>query len=246
MLDKGNFKVEFNLPEIVVVGDQSSGKSSVLESISRISLPKGEGMVTRCPLKIQLRNTTGEECALIWTGDENESQAVRVDLANISSVIDQKQKDMTQVGGKISSEPIYLRINKHNFFDLTLVDLPGLVYVDKLGPLIKGLYEKFIKNPNAIVLYVTSATTDLTTGQSMEIIDDIDSEWQRTLTIITKIDGRDGSFTNKFRTVDKGLGAICVRNRSQAELNEGISFNEVLNREQVILADPDFAEIPEE
>ena len=50
VLEKGAHKVEFDLPIIVVIGDQSSGKSSVLESISRISLPKGEGMVTRCPL----------------------------------------------------------------------------------------------------------------------------------------------------------------------------------------------------
>jgi len=59
------------LPMIVVIGDQSSGKSSVLESISRIALPKGEGMVTRCPLVMQLRNTEGAECAEIWTGEEN-------------------------------------------------------------------------------------------------------------------------------------------------------------------------------
>ena len=63
VLDKGTYKVDFNLPIIVVIGDQSSGKSSVLESISRISLPKGEGMVTRCPLIMQLRNTEGEEFA---------------------------------------------------------------------------------------------------------------------------------------------------------------------------------------
>jgi GTP-binding protein EngB required for normal cell division len=44
------------LPQIVVVGSQSTGKSSVLESIvGRDFLPRGSGIVTRCPLVLQLR-----------------------------------------------------------------------------------------------------------------------------------------------------------------------------------------------
>lgn len=164
VLGKGEHKVEFNLPVIVVIGDQSSGKSSVLESISRITLPKGEGMVTRCPLVMQLRNTEQEECAQIWTGNEQQENAEKVDLANIGPIIDAKQREMTAVGGKISREPIYLRINKQNFFDLTLVDLPGLTYLEGLGPFIQSVYSEFIKNPNSIILYVTSAMTDLVTG----------------------------------------------------------------------------------
>ena len=39
---------KIELPAIVVVGDQSSGKSSVLESISGIALPRGTNIVTRC------------------------------------------------------------------------------------------------------------------------------------------------------------------------------------------------------
>ena len=43
------------LPSIVVVGSQSSGKSSVLESIiGRECLPRGTGIVTRRPLILQL------------------------------------------------------------------------------------------------------------------------------------------------------------------------------------------------
>ena len=54
------------LPQIVVVGSQSSGKSSVLESlVGRDFLPRGAGMCTRRPLLLQLlHNTEG--------GDANE------------------------------------------------------------------------------------------------------------------------------------------------------------------------------
>ena len=54
-----------NSTRIVVVGDQSHGKSSLLEALSGVDLPRGEDIKTRVPLLMQLRNTVGEEHALI-------------------------------------------------------------------------------------------------------------------------------------------------------------------------------------
>ena len=48
-----------NLPSIVVVGDQSSGKSSVLEAISGVNLPRGDGIMTRVPIQLRLRKSRG-------------------------------------------------------------------------------------------------------------------------------------------------------------------------------------------
>lgn len=44
------------LPKIVVVGDQSAGKSSLIEAISEIKVPRDAGCCTRCPLQINLKN----------------------------------------------------------------------------------------------------------------------------------------------------------------------------------------------
>lgn len=47
------------LPKIVVVGGQSSGKSSVLEAVvGRDFLPRGTGIVTRRPLELQLETAS--------------------------------------------------------------------------------------------------------------------------------------------------------------------------------------------
>ncbi|KAK7117632.1 hypothetical protein R3I94_023005 [Phoxinus phoxinus] len=46
------------LPTIAVIGDQSSGKSSVLEALSGVALPRGSGIVTRCPLELRLKKVT--------------------------------------------------------------------------------------------------------------------------------------------------------------------------------------------
>jgi hypothetical protein len=42
------------LPKICVVGDQSTGKSSLIEGISEIKVPRSAGTCTRCPMEINL------------------------------------------------------------------------------------------------------------------------------------------------------------------------------------------------
>ena len=56
-----------NSTRIVVVGDQSHGKSSLLEALSGIDLPRGEDIKTRVPLIMQLRKCPDgdEQCAFI-------------------------------------------------------------------------------------------------------------------------------------------------------------------------------------
>eukprot|EP00730_Choanoeca_flexa_P007290 TRINITY_DN12308_c2_g5_i10.p2 TRINITY_DN12308_c2_g5~~TRINITY_DN12308_c2_g5_i10.p2 ORF type:complete len:186 (+),score=30.25 TRINITY_DN12308_c2_g5_i10:19-576(+) len=58
------------LPQIVVVGSQSSGKSSILENIvGKDFLPRGTGIVTRVPLVLQLVQTTEGEWATFQHAD---------------------------------------------------------------------------------------------------------------------------------------------------------------------------------
>lgn len=66
------------------------------------------------------------------------------------------------------------------------------------------------------------------------------------MTIVTKVDARDSSFYTKFQVVDRGLGGFCVRNRTTEEINRGVSYAEVIEKERVLLSDPDFGQIPKE
>ena len=58
------------LPTIVVVGDQSHGKSSVLESLVGIDLPCGTGVVTRVPLILRLQLADEKSIVLEYEGQE--------------------------------------------------------------------------------------------------------------------------------------------------------------------------------
>ncbi|KUI73308.1 Interferon-induced GTP-binding protein Mx [Cytospora mali] len=50
------------LPELILVGDQSSGKSSLMSAISQIILPRSDGVCTRCPVHIRLSSDTTWRC----------------------------------------------------------------------------------------------------------------------------------------------------------------------------------------
>ncbi|GKB84867.1 dynamin-related protein 4C-like protein, partial [Tanacetum coccineum] len=119
------------LPTIVVVGDQSSGKSSVLESLAGISLPRGQGICTRVPLimRLQHHNDLVPEFRL-----EFETKTVKiVDESGISEAID---KATVEIAGKdkgISNKPLTLVVKKKGVPDLTMVDLPGITRVPVHG-----------------------------------------------------------------------------------------------------------------
>merc|ERR1719284_53327 len=99
-LPSGDTDDGFNFPEIVVVGGQSNGKSSVLESIvGRSFLPKGSGTVTRCPINIRLVQDTKEE-QFVWNEKDREQtfefkkEKFRVSSDELTAKIEQSQADL--------------------------------------------------------------------------------------------------------------------------------------------------------
>ena len=115
-----------------------------------------------------------------------------------------------------------------------------------MAPFIKNIYESHISNSNSIILYVAAAVSDLNTGQSLEIARNNDPEIKRTLTIVTKIDRREPStFLKQLEEVNVGLGAICVRNRTQEEVEKNLPFVELLEREKLALSERDLTSIPD-
>uniref|UniRef100_A0A8C5QHQ5 Dynamin-1-like protein n=1 Tax=Leptobrachium leishanense TaxID=445787 RepID=A0A8C5QHQ5_9ANUR len=142
------------LPQIVVVGTQSSGKSSVLESlVGRDLLPRGTGIVTRRPLILQLVHVSADDHRKT-SGDENEIDSWKnprhlskgedanewgkflhtknkhyTDFDEIRQEIENETERISGNNKGISSEPIHLKVFSPNVVNLTLVDLPGMTKV---------------------------------------------------------------------------------------------------------------------
>ena len=124
---------KIELPAIVVVGDQSSGKSSVLESLSGVALPRGTNIVTRCPLELQLRNDSETYAVItrpasvgLFGGDPGKTVSERLDrLEDIGPAIERFTNEVAGANKGVSERPISLRVHRPDAPDLTLIDLPG-------------------------------------------------------------------------------------------------------------------------
>uniref|UniRef100_A0A8D0DBW5 Dynamin-1-like protein n=1 Tax=Sander lucioperca TaxID=283035 RepID=A0A8D0DBW5_SANLU len=196
-----------HLPQIAVVGTQSSGKSSVLESlVGRDLLPRGTGIVTRRPLILQL---------------------VNVDPGDARKNDDKIENETARISGNnkgISDDPIHLKIFSPHVVNLTLVDLPGITKVpvgdqpNDIEVQIKDLILKHISNPNCIILAVTAANTDMATSEALKVAREVDPDGRRTLAVVTKLDlmdaGTDAMDVLMGRVIPVKLGLIGVVNRS--------------------------------
>ncbi|CAK5269211.1 unnamed protein product [Mycena citricolor] len=183
------------LPSIVVIGSQSSGKSSVLESIvGQEFLPKGNNMVTRRPIELTLVHVSSQD----GSTPKEYGEFPGLGLGKISdfTVIQKTLTDLNlavPASEAVSEEPIDLRIYSPNVPDLTLIDLPGYVQLasldqpETLREKISALCEKYIKEPN-IILAVCAADVDLANSPALRASRKVDPLGLRTLGVITKMD----------------------------------------------------------
>ena len=176
------------LPSIVVIGSQSSGKSSVLEAIvGHEFLPKGDNMVTRRPIEMTLVNTpdSREEYGEIDTEKIS-------DFAEIQRRLTRLNLDVPQ-SLCVSDDPIQLKIYSPNIPDLSLIDLPGYIQViganqpKDLEQKICELCDRYIRSPN-IILAISPADVDLANSAAIRASKLIDPRGQRTIGVITKMD----------------------------------------------------------
>lgn len=247
-----------DIPKLVVVGSQSSGKSSILNSILGMDiLPTGSNMVTRGPLQLELIQTKKDIKACF--GEYLESNwitlnEIEIDYPSPSS--EQKMEIRTtikqltnQYAGdrmNITETPIYLRIYSPNIPNLSLVDLPGLTMVactDKGQPKdikdrIKKLVGSYIEGKESIIMAVMPARTDIEADIALDLIKEYDPRCERTVGILTKLDlmneGTDVTalLENKVsKDLQLGYGYYGIRNRNKMEL-ENISVLDGLKLEQ--------------
>ena len=113
----------------MVVGDQSSGKSSVLESLSGIGLPRGGNLVTRCPLELVLRRGQTESAVLSFPDPTDGSKEISnvIQLADIPDAVNAATRRLAGDKSGVVPALISLKVTKPEAPDLTLIDLPGIV-----------------------------------------------------------------------------------------------------------------------
>ncbi|KHN15457.1 Dynamin-related protein 1C [Glycine soja] len=221
------------LPTVAVVGGQSSGKSSVLESVvGRDFLPRGSGIVTRRPLVLQLHKT--DDGQQEYAEFLHASRKRFTDFAAVRQEISDETDRITGKTKAISNVPIQLSIYSPNVVNLTLIDLPGLTKVavegqsDTIVQDIENMVRSYVEKPNCIILAISPANQDIATSDAIKIAREVDPSGERTFGVVTKLD-----------LMDKGTNAVEVLegrqyklqhpwvgivNRSQADINKNVDM----------------------
>ncbi|KAG7315627.1 hypothetical protein KOW79_020493 [Hemibagrus wyckioides] len=236
------------LPTIAVIGDQSSGKSSVLEALSGVALPRGSGIVTRCPLELKMKKSRKEN---VWHGKINfeDYEEEFEDPKDVDQLIRKAQNQMAGSGMGISDKLISLEVTSTNVPDLTLIDLPGITRVavqdqpENIGEQVKKLIKKFIEKQETIILVVVPCNVDIATTEALKMAQEVDPNGKRTLGILTKPDLVDkGMEEMVVSIVDNEIiylnkGYMIVRCRGQQEIQDHFSLSEAIKKERNFFKD---------
>jgi len=256
----------FYLPFNITSDSQSSGKSSVLESlVGRDFLPRGSGIVTRRPLVLQLNNIPSSQIS--GTGNASSSTASSLESGtavkewgeflhlprktffNFNEIRDEIQRETDRVAGKnkaVTANPITLKIFSPHVLNLTLVDLPGITKVpvgdqpSNIEEQIRDMVLTYISKPSAIILAVTAANTDLANSDALQMAKRVDPSGDRTIGVLTKLDLMDKG-TNALevlqgKVLPLKLGYIAVMNRSQQDIINSKPMTEALKAEEEFFA----------
>ncbi|KAH8690854.1 P-loop containing nucleoside triphosphate hydrolase protein [Talaromyces proteolyticus] len=230
-----------NLPQLVVVGDQSSGKSSVLEGLTKLAFPRDSGLCTRFATQIIFRRVENVQrsikASIIPGPTVENARAVQLrdwkmeDLQTLS--VDRFSRMMSEVHAHMglstskedglptfSDSVLRLEICGPDEDHLSVIDVPGIFRTTTMGvttpkdiTMVREMVLRYMQNPRSIMLAVVPANVDIVTQEIIELAQEVDPEGERTLGVLTKPDLVDPGAESK-------LGWIVVRNLGQKEVQE--------------------------
>ena len=195
-----------SLPQLIVCGDQSSGKSSVLEAISGITFPTKDNLCTRFATEVILRKsaTASLSVGIVPSQTRSEAECDRLksfserleDLSQFARLVDRAKEAMgiSATTSAFSNDVLRVEISGPDRPHLTIVDLPGLIHsenklqssadVELVWKMVKG----YMKNKRSIILAVISAKNDYANQIVLKLAKEADTSGSRTLGVITKPD----------------------------------------------------------
>ncbi|KAG4254545.1 dynamin family protein [Fusarium proliferatum] len=203
------------LPQLAVVGDQSSGKSSLLESLTGIPFPKDQSPCTRHATQISSRRGDVDRVDIRIIAGPHASEEhkkyveafrmsmpsgleFRQDFANILQKANEKmglRADVSVGKGAVFSEDVLkVQVQGPDEDYLTIIDVPGIFRTTTEGTtkndmvMVKDLVKGYIKDERTIILAVLPSNVDVATQEILELAEDYDKDGIRTLGVLTKPD----------------------------------------------------------
>lgn len=220
-----------SLPQLVVCGNQSAGKSSVLEAITSIPFPRKDGLCTRFPTEIIIRDAPEQPLTMIASIIPNASRGyINFQILKsynrslsgyeeLSGVIEEVSKLMglksySDDDGKAPAfvaDILRIEVTGPTGLYLSIVDLPGLIggsEDDEAVELVNRVVDSYLKEPRTIILAVLPAESDIETQPIIRRARLFDRTGQRTIGIITKVDLINRGTENRIAALLRNQGPI--------------------------------------
>ncbi|CAO1944975.1 unnamed protein product [Urochloa humidicola] len=210
------FGEKLPIPEIVAIGGQSDGKSSLLEALLgfRFNVREVE-MGTRRPLVLQMVHdpTALEPRCRFQEEDSEEYGSPMVVASAIADLIKQRtESHLRKIQAAVSSKPIVMRAEYAHCPNLTIIDTPGFVLKAKRGEPestpeeILSMVKSLATPPHRLVLFLQQSSVEWCSSIWLDTLKEIDPSFRRTMIVISKFDNRLKEFTERWE-VDTFLSA---------------------------------------
>jgi len=194
-IDDG-FAAADHLPRVVVVGDQSAGKTSVLEVVvgARI-FPRGAGeMMTRSPIQVTLSEGSEHTAVFKDTPGQVYNLGQEADLRVLRKEVEARMLAGLAEGEVVAPGSVAIDVRGPGLYPMVLVDLPGIIQHHTRGMpastkgSILDMCRTHIENPNAVILCVQDASRDAEGSSVADLVSRADPAGDRTIFVLTKVD----------------------------------------------------------
>ena len=176
---------KLNLPQITVIGVQSSGKSSLLSELSGIPFPTNSGITTKCPIKVYTKHNPNINKTIYTIKKDENSEIISHD--KLSNKIIELQKEILGTN-KVVKTPITIEAEGKDLNDIVLIDLPGIISNGDGQEDVIEMIKEYISPEESLILIVTEAKQDDETAKALELARKFDSDGVRRIRVLTKFD----------------------------------------------------------
>ncbi|MCJ1250724.1 hypothetical protein MMC30_007952 [Trapelia coarctata] len=251
---------DISLPQLVVVGDQSSGKSSLLEGLTELPFPVASQLCTRFATQVSFRRSAiavEDSITVTVIPAPDSDDAYKQKLAGFMAVLKEFTQDefrvimddATQLMGLPTTVAEALTAAKRFSRDVLKIEIVGRLYHNPtkeqtegdLAP-IHALIKSYVEDRRTIIMAVLDSRNNLANQEVFRLAKAADPDGSRTIGIMTKLDALqfgDEPAALKItlnQTERLKHGWYCVRNRSTQEINEGITIQQRHEKEAVFFS----------